>query len=543
MTTRNLLFSMLLLLSIDAFSADFRQFRLTWREDPTTSMVVGWSGDGGTLHYGTEDFGTNWSQYPSNRAVDRDVLIPVRGGGIASKYVRLTGLQPKTVYYFVVRGADGDVSARYSFMTMSDNSDDPISFITGGDSRTGVPLFENCDAKGCREKRQEGNRLVAKIRPDFIVFNGDYVFDGRDQQQVNDWLNDWQLTISPDGRLFPIIASLGNHEDNTVVNTMFDTPTQDAYFAFSFGAASNPLLRFYTLNNQSLEACGVNAGSTAQLNWLKNDLANYSQPGNQAWWKFAQYHIPMAPQGYYDPRLDVRDCWLPEFTKFGVRLAMESHTHIFKISWPSVRDLTSPTLDRGIRRNDAEGTVFIGEGMWGAPYRPVDKPTTGNPRYGWTREAGTNFSSFFFVRLNKELTTIRTVVFDNLDAVEQLADNDQGSDLPTGIKLYDASMGAVNGTVVEIPNNVVSSTYANIVKDFASVFPNPAGAEFNLQLKQSLENAVVEIYDARGHLCETINVAPGEATLRLSTEKMCTGINFVMLKSDEGIQVLKLIKQ
>jgi hypothetical protein len=38
--------------------ANTGQYTLTYRDDPATTMVIGWSGDEGTVYYGTNDEGT-----------------------------------------------------------------------------------------------------------------------------------------------------------------------------------------------------------------------------------------------------------------------------------------------------------------------------------------------------------------------------------------------------------------------------------------------------------------------------------------------------
>jgi len=94
------------------------------------------------------------------------------------------------------------------FKTLPDNLDESICFISGGDSRTGSISEEGYEF--CRYERQVCDSLVGKIRPDFVVFNGDYV-NWDSNQHWSDWYTDWQLTLGENGRIIPIVPVLGNY--------------------------------------------------------------------------------------------------------------------------------------------------------------------------------------------------------------------------------------------------------------------------------------------------------------------------------------------
>ena len=135
--------------------ANTGQYTLTYRDDPATTMVIGWSGDEGTVYYGTSDEGTNFNAYPLNHGVDR--IGSAHGHN--RKFARLTGLTPNTMYYFVIYDNTGLTSARYKFRTLSYDPSDPVSYITGGDSRDGFKVFglyvEDCPSGNCLDKRRE----------------------------------------------------------------------------------------------------------------------------------------------------------------------------------------------------------------------------------------------------------------------------------------------------------------------------------------------------------------------------------------------------
>ena len=117
-------------------SANTDRYRLALRDDPATSMVIGWEQDGGSgamVYYGTTDFGTNWASYPNSQAPDRTVSAM----GMDNSFVRLTGLTPDTKYYFVIKDSDG-VSSRFWFETIPLGNSEPLSVLAGGDSRADI---------------------------------------------------------------------------------------------------------------------------------------------------------------------------------------------------------------------------------------------------------------------------------------------------------------------------------------------------------------------------------------------------------------------
>jgi hypothetical protein len=427
--------------------AGTRFYRASYRDDPSTTIVIGWSDQGTStnakVYYGTQDLGQNYAQYPLQSSVSRTQSHR----GQTNRFARLTGLQPGTTYYFVIRD-DQSVSPRMSFRTLSDNPNVPLMFISGGDTRTGVALFE-FEASECTPRRQRGNQLVAKIRPDFIAFSGDYVFSGTSDSQWADWFTDWQLTIGPEGRLIPIVPVFGNHEDSQDIYNFFDIPNSNAYFALTMGGN---LLRLYSLNSDM--GC-----DPVQVNWFTNDLQMHTGTSADPYWKAIQYHIPLVPHGEYSPMTSLVSCWATLFTPYKIKLAMEGHTHVQKVTWPIVTS-SGTGSDNGFIRDDINGTVFIGEGCWGAPLRNLYTYHSSSAAFNWTRNQG-KFTGFSIVTVTKQKIEIRTAFFhdaSDVASVSQVQPNDPPGTLPTGLTLWNPS----NGSVVEIFSNLSFSNNADL---------------------------------------------------------------------------------
>ncbi|MHA7057701.1 fibronectin type III domain-containing protein [Aquimarina sp. M1] len=392
------------------------KYRLTLRDNPATSVVIGWnqiSGSNPTVYYGTTDYGTDHSNYPNSKSPDRTVSYK----GMNNTFARLTGLQPDTAYYFVVKDSQG-TSDRFWFKTApADKS--RLSFIAGGDSRNN------------RTPRQNANRLVAKLKPHAVLFGGDMT-DNDTNSQWQTWFNDWQLTTAPDGRMFPVVATRGNHEDNNnSVYNLFDTPSSSVYYALTFG---DDLIRTYTLNTEI-------SISGNQTTWLQNDL----NANTGVIWKIAQYHKPMRPHVSYKSEGNSQyNNWAQLFYDKGVKLVIECDAHTVKTTWP-VRPGTGSGSDEGFIRDDQNGTVYAGEGCWGAPLR------SNNDNKTWTRNSA-RFNQFKWIFVDEDKIETRTIKVDNAPQVGSVSNNNVFQ-IPSNLDIWNPSNGSVvtinKGTTVD----------------------------------------------------------------------------------------------
>ncbi|MCB9196416.1 MAG: T9SS type A sorting domain-containing protein [Flavobacteriales bacterium] len=392
-------------------------YRLSLRDDPSTSVVIGWEQDGGSnpmVYYGTTDLGQNWASYPLSHGVDRSVTA----SGMDNKFARLTGLTPNTAYYFVIKDSDG-VSNRFWFKTTPMGNSEPISVIAGGDSRAYLD----------DSPREAANLMVAKLRPDLVLFGGDYTWLSTDYEW-GQWMDDWQLTITSDGKMVPVMWERGNHELSAgIVYDLFDLPSasSDEYYAISVGG---DFIRFYTLNTE-ISIAGN------QTTWLQSDLqANY----NNHDWNIVQYHTCMRPHTTEKSNGDAQyNAWAQLFHDYRVQLVVESDAHDVKTTWP-VKPSTGPNSEDGFELDTIKGTVYIGEGCWGAPLRSNDW------NKNWTRNSG-SFNSFHWLKIGKDTIEVRTVLTDNAASVGSVTDADKFTP-PAGINIWNPS----NGNVVYITN-------------------------------------------------------------------------------------------
>ncbi|WP_299443644.1 fibronectin type III domain-containing protein [uncultured Aquimarina sp.] len=496
-------------------STSTEKYRLTWRTDPSTTMVIGWNQVRGTnpvVHYGTTDFGSSSSSYPLSKTVDRTVSSK----GMNNNYARLTGLQPDTAYYFVIRDSEG-VSERYWFKTAPNDPTTRLSIVAGGDSRNN------------RTPRQNANRLVAKIRPHVVLFGGDMTSSSNSSQWQN-WFNDWQLTIGSDGRMIPVVAARGNHESSNDIRDLFDIPTGAGgeYYALSFGGN---LMRTYTLNTEVTPA-------GTQGTWLANDLAANSASHT---WAVAQYHRSTRP---HEPgkseQNDQYEAWSKPFYTHAVQLVMESDSHVVKRTWP-IKPSTDTGSDEGFVRvdNDPKRAVYVGEGCWGAPLRGASDTKN------WTRAAG-SFNQFKWLWVDQNQIIMRTIKVDNASSVGQVNDNNLFS-LPSNIDVWNPAGGSVvtidNPHSLVVRSNVTTSNIKSSEFDL-NVHPNPVKSgllHITYPSHTTGQESKAIIRDMFGRLVDQITLRSKTETYKI--DKLNTGVYFVCIKEGKRKISIKFIKK
>lgn len=414
-------------------AASLDKIRLSWTDDPETTMTIGWDQFGGEnpkVYYGTKDRGRRWKRYESSQGPTRQVSHL----NMDTRFCELKGLLAGTAYYFVIKDSEG-VSERFWFRTAPG---EPAAFtcIMGGDTKfAGAAL-----AAG-----RFTNQMVAKLRPLFVLFCGDFTNDGINPEHWEQWLNDWfELTRTADGRLFPIVAVTGNHEygDYSVLNKVFNAPyrfddPERIYYSLSFGG---DLVHISILNS------AMRKFLAEQTEWLKEDL----EKAKDITFKFAAYHKPFRPHTRgKGENISLYDAWAPLFYEYGVDISLDADSHVSRITYPVRPDPVNGV--EGFVRDDEKGTMYIGEGSWGASPRPAndDKP--------WTLRSG-SFNQVKWLQVfpasekGPAHIDIRTVITSTRDDANQAVSHVEGVsalsennifDVPAGINLYSTEYGDV----------------------------------------------------------------------------------------------------
>ena len=355
------------------------KYRLVWNDDPMSNITIIWDqleGDETTVFYGHEDFGRKYWKY-QNKQTPTHKLINVYG--MNTYYAKLENLEPDYTYYFVIKDSVG-VSERFYFKTAT-NKPKPFTFIAGGDTKSVDPPLSASRAS---------NKMVAKLRPLFVLFNGDFTSgNGTNPEYWHQWLSDWDsLTTTTDGRKIPIVPVHGNHENGnkTILNKIFDAPFQNSdstniYYSLSFG---DKFFHIIALNSMTEQG-------GAQREWLKADLEAHQD----FTFKIAGYHKPFWPHTRGKGENEYQyEQWAGLFYQYGLDLSIDGDSHMHKITYP-LKPSNEKDSHQGFVREDETGTMYIGEGSWGAGHR------VNNDNKPWTYQSG-SFNQIKWIHVKPE---------------------------------------------------------------------------------------------------------------------------------------------
>jgi acid phosphatase type 7 len=473
------------------------KFRVIWQGNASTSATIAWNQASGTepvLLLDVNDYGKKADEYGLSKRPDRSQLAEEMN----NQFVRLDNLMPNTTYYFLVKDSEG-TSQRYFFTTAPSSPDRRLSIIAGGDSRNH------------RDARQDANILVAKLRPHCVMFGGDFT-ENDFPKEWQEWFDDWQLSIAEDGRVTPIIVTRGNHEySNKSLIDLFDMRAEGGYYATSLGG---DLVRIYTLNTL------IPVGGD-QRDWLEGDLKAY---GSKANWRIGQYHHPMRPHTARKPeKNDQVANWAPLFLKYNVDLMVECDAHVVKSTYP-IRADNGPGSDEGFVRDNENGTVYIGEGCWGAPLRSNDDDKT------WTRASG-SFNQFNWIFIDKDKIEVRTIQTDGAGRVANI-DPKNIFRTPVGLRIWSPPTGDV----------ITIASKAPAIPSFDEGMMASRGGTQAQSPAKSLLSEVPAIEDETGNweACPLIlaDAASGEAQIKYNVEETSNVvIRVVNLKLQEVTRV------
>jgi len=296
-------------------------------------------------------------------------------------------------------------------------------------------------------------------------------------------MDDWQLTIADDGRMFPVIPAQGNHESHMVVYNLFDTPSESYYYTTGFG---NDLFRVFTLNTEV-------SVSGNQLNWLQNEL----NENPDVVWRLAQYHKPMRPHAIDKDENDAAyDAWAQLFFDNNVRLIVESDAHNVKVTWPIEPSLL-PGNDEGFIVNETYGSVYIGEGGWGAPLYDNDDDKS------WTRNSGL-FFQFKLLFIDESKVEIRTIKTDNAADVGEVSNNDPFT-LPENLDVWNPS----NGSIVEVfPAPPMNKPVIEFAENTPEIYLNGDNLTLNTQVMDEGNGIDHVTFFIDGNQEEVVNTPP-----------------------------------
>ncbi|MCH9685977.1 MAG: metallophosphoesterase [Deltaproteobacteria bacterium] len=318
-----------------------------WRTDePTDSVVV----------YGLEANALQWAATDSEPTTEHEV--------------RLTGLSPRTVYYYAfgetgasLNGQDTD----HTFITaLSPGQPGPVRIWAIGDS--GDVGQEQDDVY------QAYRDLTGDQRTDVWLMLGDNAYSDGTDDEYQEAVFEAYPALLRDTMLW---STVGNHErvdEGGAYFSIFTLPTEaeagglasgtESYYSFDYGN-----VHFVCLDSDQHDE------SEEMATWLTNDLESYSGT-----WIIAFWHHPPYTKGSHDSDNEgtlaaMREGFVPILEDHGVDLVLTGHSHSYERSYllnghygESDTLDSAHLVDEGDGREEGDGAYDKGTAPEGAVY-------------------------------------------------------------------------------------------------------------------------------------------------------------------------------
>ena len=309
-------------------------------EDPSTSAAFLWSTDTDTLasllEIGPAD------TFPEGaRQVEGYTFLfggsAINTGDNRIHEVRVCGtLTPGTTYSYRV-GGEGAWSDTYTFTTPgAPGTFDTFRIAIAGDSRGAYTTWGQILAK------------MDAAEPDLILFSGDMVDIGTNQEEWDAWLRAGGDVLARR----PLVAAHGNHEFlSQNYFAQLALPGNEQWFHIRYGSMS-----LLSLNDTVQDSDELTVEQPA---FIAQALSE-----SDATWRVAMHHqSAYAACSTHGSDAEVRAAWAPMFDAHDVDVVFAGHNHIYERSVP-IRD-DAPADD---------GVTYIVSGGAGAPlYTNVNK--------------------------------------------------------------------------------------------------------------------------------------------------------------------------
>lgn len=322
-----------------------------WLEDPSKEAIINWSlpdysEDGKHYVYlSTQPHQGQLDQYELQFEANESGLYSAcdKNRKHANIQAHVRNLTPNTTYYFVTV-SNNERSKEMHFVTAPDNDSVRFKLLSGGDSRSnGAKRREiNSSMKG-----------LVSADPNYIALlhGGDFIATGGNCDQWLAWREDHQYSNLENGRVIPVIPTIGNHE-------YYGTGGAEKYEAI-FGKINN----FYfvsKIGNLSIVILNSETSTTGdQYTWLETKLEELTTSSNN--FVVASYHRPAFP-AVKNP--GPAKNFVPLFEKHNLKLVFESDGHTLKQTCPIKNESCQPAN---------LGTVYVGEGGLGVSQRTPQK--------------------------------------------------------------------------------------------------------------------------------------------------------------------------
>jgi len=355
---------------------------LTWRNNPTNSVVVNWwnpavTGDSSVDYGPTSSYGST-------------VTVPTITN---VHHVELTGLTSGATYHYRARSSDGTVGndATYTVPVASPSS---FKFAVFGDTQINYDLH-----------RAQSDHMLTK-NPLFVMHTGDMAQEGNNQ-------TDWENLYKAEQNLSKsrvIMPTMGNHEvqpNGQPYYYFFDMYADGlavpdngmpAYgprtYSFDYGNTHHIIISSYQIN------------AATEKDWIAADLAAAAADPNIEW-IFAYMHMPLYTAGQWPANKTALAQWGPVFDQYHVDIVFAGHNHIYERSYP---------IKNNVIVSSGNGTIYTTCGLGANPGGSWNNPPSPDApfieKWSTPNKTGATYITINGSSLSAELITVDNAVLD-----------------------------------------------------------------------------------------------------------------------------------
>ncbi|WP_217605050.1 metallophosphoesterase family protein [Chitinophaga sp. GbtcB8] len=264
--------------------------------------------------------------------------------------VKLTGLTPRTRYYYAIGGGHGA-------MIQGDSNNHFVTLpVPGTEGAYRIGVFGDCGNNSTRQRdvRDQVEKYIANKPMDAWILLGDNAYTyGQDPEFQEKFFNIYKDDLLKKYAVFP---SPGNHDYNDLYQFKataqtthdiayyhnFSMPTEgeaggvpshtQAFYSFDIGN-----IHFLSLDSYGKEDNATRLYDTtgAQVQWIKKDLEAFKN--TKRGWVIAYWHHPPYTMGSHNSDregelVQIRQNFIRILERYGVDLILCGHSHLYERS-------------------------------------------------------------------------------------------------------------------------------------------------------------------------------------------------------------------
>jgi len=282
-----------------------------WHNNPSSEVIISWESiieEDSTVFYSENLNFLNNSESDSTLTEIHHVL--------------LTDLKPNTKYYYKIGSSVKMKDEINVFQTAPDNENSSFNFIAISDTQQ--TSWSNGFCKKVADK------LTNNIfQYDFLMNVGDFVWDGKDQSDWDDFFANYGEVLNKT----VIVPVIGNHDSSYPKEN--DSYTQSIFPSY-FPLSSSPNFYAYSFNYSMAHftICDFQYGTEeefenlrkSQLDWLKNDL----EQAQTSKYRIVSFHCPIKASGFHGINDYMVEHLFPILKEYNVSLILNGHDHHYE---------------------------------------------------------------------------------------------------------------------------------------------------------------------------------------------------------------------